>query len=121
MVECKDVRSPDQGSWGKIAALMACKPEMAVLRRFNALNILRLLEMQSELVDHEQEYYKLCELDAQTDCPATRSYSTNWEALKASKGLSNTLQGDAWKKGKTALRSYSTDTYLSLMNFENFS
>ena len=96
-----------QGSWPRVAALMGCKPGMAIFRRFRTLNALRLLEMQSHLVQQEQNYEYLCSLDAKVDCPTSRSYSTNWETLDESSGSSGTLQKDAWREVKDGLESYS--------------
>ena len=86
---------------------MGCKPEMAVFRQFRTLNVLRLLEMQSDLVQQEEDYKYICSLDAQTNCPTTRSYSKNWESLNESMGDGGTLQRDAWRKLKDGLESYS--------------
>lgn len=101
-----------QGSWLKVAALMGCKPEMAVFRKFRTLNALRLLEMQSELADHEQEYQNFHLLDAGVECSITKSYAKDWDALNASQGKSGSLQRDAWRKIKERLESYSKRTYV---------
>ena len=99
---------PGRGSWLKVAALMGCKPEMAVFRKFRTLNVLRLLEMQSNITQQEKEYEYICSLDARLDCPITQSYPTNWSTLHESKGEGGTLQRDAWMKLKEGLESYST-------------
>ena len=86
---------------------MGCKPEMAVFRKFRTLNVLRLLEMQSELADREQEYQDLHLLDAGVDCSITKSYAKDWDALNDSQGKSGTLQRDAWRRIKDRLEPYS--------------
>ncbi len=86
---------------------MGCKPEMAILRKFQKLNVLRLLEMQSNLAQQEWEYDILCSLDAKVDCPTTRSYQKNWTALDESQGLGGSDQRDAWRKLRDGLESYS--------------
>lgn len=86
---------------------MGCKPEMAVLRKFQNLNILRLLEMQSDLAQQEMDYEFLCSLDAKDDCPTTRSYQRDWTALNDSQGLGGSLQRDAWRKLRDGLELYS--------------
>ena len=91
----------------KVAALMGCKPEMAVFRKFRTLNVLRLLEMQSDLVKQEEEYEYIRSLDARVECPATRSYANNWETLNESSGAGGTIQRDAWKRLKMGLETYS--------------
>lgn len=87
---------------------MGCKPEMAVFRKFRTLNALRLLEMQSDLVQQEEDYEFLRSLDAQTNCPITQSYSKDWEALGASLGDGRSLQREAWRKLRDGLETYST-------------
>lgn len=101
------MESLGQGSWLRVASLMGCKPEMAALRKFQTLNVLRLLEMQSDLAQQEREYEILCSLDAKVDCPTTRSYQLNWTALDKSQGLGYCYQRDAWRKLRDGLESYS--------------
>lgn len=110
MSDLPSTESPGRGSWLRVADLMSCKPEMAVLRKFQKLNILRLLEMQSDLAQQEWEYELLCSLDAKVDCPTTRSYQTNWETLNESQGLGGSLQRDAWRKVRDGLELYSKCT-----------
>ena len=98
---------PGQGSWLRVANLMGCKPELAALRKFQKLNVLRLLEMQSDLAQQEREYELLCSLNAKVNCPATRSYSRNWKTLNESQGLGGSRQRDAWRKLQNGLGSYS--------------
>ena len=89
---------------------MGCKPELAALRKFQKLNVLRLLEMQSDLAQQEWEYEVLCSLDAKVNCPTTRSYQKDWTALNESQGLTGSLQRDAWRKLRDGLESYSMCT-----------
>ncbi len=107
MSDLPSADSPGQGSWLRVASLMGCKPEMAILRKFQKLNVLRLLEMQSNLAQQEREYDILCSLDAKVDCPTTRSYQKNWTALDESEGLGGSDQRDAWRKLRDGLESYS--------------
>lgn len=99
-----------KGSWLRVAHLMGCKPEMAALRKFRKLNVLRLLEMQANLAQQEQEYELLCSLNAKIDCPMTQSYSKNWKTLNESQGLGGSLQRDAWEKIRDGLEPYSKST-----------
>ena len=116
MSNLPSTESRGQGSWLRVANLMGCKPEMAVLRKFQKLNVLRLLEMQSDLAQQEWEYELLCSLDAEVDCPATRSYQTNWETLNESQGLGGSLQRDAWRKLRDGLEPYSKYTSPQLIS-----
>ena len=86
---------------------MGCKPELAVFRKFRTLNVLRLLEMQSDLVQQEEDYEYIRSLDACTNCPVTQSYSKNWESLNDSLGDGGTLQREAWRKLRDGLDTYS--------------
>ncbi|KAM0803918.1 hypothetical protein BDR22DRAFT_886215 [Usnea florida] len=87
-----------RGSWLRVADLMGCKPELAALRKLQKFNVLRLLEMQAQLVQQGEDYEYYCSLDAKAHCPITQTYSTNWEALDEAQGLSGSLQRDAWRK-----------------------
>ena len=96
-----------QGSWLRVAALMSSKPDLAIFRKFSKLNALRLLEMQSELLGLEQDFEDICELDAAEDCPITRSYQLDWEALNKSEGKGGDKQRDTWRMIRGKLESYS--------------
>ena len=104
------VEPSGEGSWLRVASLMSCKPELATLRRFRKLNVLRLLEMQADLSQQEWEYDIMCSLDAKVDCTTTQSYQRNWTALDESQGLGGSLQRDAWRKLRNGLESYSMCT-----------
>lgn len=110
MSELSSAEPSGQGSWLRVANLMGCKPELAALRKFQKLNVLRLLEMQSELAQQEWEYEHICSEDAKYDCPMTRSYQTNWETLNKSEGVGVSLQRDAWRKLRDGLEAYSKYT-----------
>ena len=101
---------PNRGSWLHVASLMGCKPELAALRKFQKLNVLRLLEMQSELAQQEWDYELLCSLDAKVACSMTQSYQKDWTALNESQGLGGSLQRDAWRKLRDGLETYSMCT-----------
>ena len=90
-----------------MAALMGCKPELAILRKFSKLNILRLLEMQSDLIEQEDKFELICSLDAKEECSITQSYQNNWEELNESQGLGGSQQRDAWRKLRSGLEAYS--------------
>ena len=97
---------------------MGNKPELAIFRKFRILNALRLLEMQSDLMQQEQDYEYICSRDAGVDCPATRSYPKDWEALNESLGKGGSYQRDAWRKLRNGLDSYSIYTFLHLITRE---
>ena len=110
MSEMPSAEIPNQGSWLRVASLMGYKPELAALRKFQKLNVLRLLEMQSDLAQQEWDYELLCSLDAKVDCSMTQSYQKDWTALNESQGLGGSLQRDAWRKLRDGLERYSMCT-----------
>ena len=112
MSEIPSAEMPNQGSWLRVASLMGCKPELAALRKFQKLNVLRLLEMQSDLAQQEWDYELLCSLDANVPCSMTQSYQKDWTALNESQGLGGSLQRDAWRKLRDGLEIYSMCTSL---------
>jgi hypothetical protein len=68
----------------KIASLMGRYPEVAITRRFGALNARNLLYMQAELTVLENRLRELSvENEASTD-PDRRAYSRDWETLYSS-------------------------------------
>ena len=86
---------------------MGYHPEMAVFRKFRTLNMLRLLEMQSELVQQEQDYHYIFGKDAELDCSISRSYAKDWDKLNESLGKGGTFQRDTWRKLRKGLELYS--------------
>ncbi|KAK0509175.1 hypothetical protein JMJ35_008546 [Cladonia borealis] len=108
-------QASSQGSWLRVAALMGCKPELAILRKFGKLNILRLLEMQSDLIEQEDKFEFICSLDAKEECSITQSYQNNWEELNESQGLGGSQQRDAWRKLRSGLEAYSKCTVNSAL------
>ena len=100
-------QSGDQGSWLRVATLMGSNPELAILRRFRKLNVLRLLEMQADLLQQEKDFKFICSLDAEENCPVTQSYQTNWDSLNESQGKGGSQQRDAWRRLREGLDAYS--------------
>ena len=96
-----------RGSWARLAAVMGSQPEMAILRKFRRLNVLRLLEMQSHLTNLEMKYDIISQQDCESDCPLTRLYSKDWDALNKSQGDGAADQRDAWREIRGSLAAYS--------------
>jgi hypothetical protein len=68
----------------KIASLMGEYPEVAIIRRFGALNAQNLLYMQAELTVLEARLREYSiENEASSD-PERQAYSRDWEALHSS-------------------------------------
>ena len=65
----------------KLAGRMEILPEIAIFRRFGALNTQRLLRMQAELIQLEQ---RLRDCEAVDSIQKKKAYSIDWKALKQS-------------------------------------
>ena len=111
MAKAPSLEDFERGSWLQVAEIMGREPEMAVLRRFRKLNILRLLEMQSNLTQEEKDFETIWSLDAaDADCPISRSYKLDWASLDESKGNGGSKLRDAWRKLRDGLEAYSNST-----------
>ena len=86
---------------------MGRRPELGAFRKFRRLNTLRLLEMQSELVDKEEDFEIEWQIDSESSCPVSRSYQYDWESLESSKGDRGTRQRDTWRALRDKLEAYS--------------
>jgi hypothetical protein len=96
-----------QGSWHRLATLFGCKPELAVFRKFRKLNAVKLLDMQSELVQLEEDYRIICSGDAESKCAVTRTYRNDWDALNKSEGRGGACQRNILRKLRGRLDAYS--------------
>jgi hypothetical protein len=83
--------------YSNIAHLMGDDPGLAIFRRFRALNMQRLLYLQAELVQLEEELNEEQRLDhSQSQDPFRSSFSRSWTALKLSANEKGS--GQQWKK-----------------------
>lgn len=88
--------------YAKIASIMGSHPEVAVLRRFGALNAQNLLYLQAELVALEQDLRAISAQDSTSREQHRASYSRDWYSL--SRSQNHTTGGeDAGKQWKTVL------------------
>lgn len=78
----------------KIAHLMAHHPELAILRRFRALNSQNLLYLQAKLTHLEEELEELAQKDDAD--PSRTFYKRDWWSLAKSRG--NGSEKGQWKK-----------------------
>lgn len=92
-----------------LAACMGQMPQMAMFRRFSAMNAQDLLYRQAEIVGMEKELHELQHRDAnKTGRP--REYTQNWELLRHSARDGNSEQWDLVKKLRMKLKEYSKHT-----------
>jgi hypothetical protein len=69
----------------KLAGFFACIPNAASFRRFNELNMRRLLYLPADLCDLEQDLLEVERNDAAcTDESKRNRYATHWDAFKSS-------------------------------------
>lgn len=88
--------------YAKLASLMGPHPEVAILRRFGALNAQNLLYLQAELVALEDDLRAIAAEDSASDDPDRAIYSRDWYTLSKSK--SRTADGeDAGRQWQTVL------------------
>lgn len=90
-----------------LASQMETQPEMALFRRFGALNAQNLLYLQAELVSLEQELSKQQLEDHNCNHEGRKKYALNWCRLRASQQNGDTKQLDLVLKIRKTLRLYS--------------
>ena len=77
----------------KLAYLQAAHPDTAIYRRFSPLNAHVLLALQARLINLQFDLEKLCHSDDASSIGDEKSFSTNFNALFASKGSTQGSQG----------------------------
>lgn len=70
--------------YAKIGSLMGEYPEVAIFKRFGALNMENLLFLQAELHDLETRLRELQRADLESGLLDQRNYSRDWYMLKES-------------------------------------
>ncbi|KAF2195047.1 hypothetical protein K469DRAFT_543962 [Zopfia rhizophila CBS 207.26] len=70
--------------YARLASLMGLHPEIAILRRFGALNAQNLLYLQAELTHLEHRLQKCVEEDADSGHPDRTIYDRDWQTLSES-------------------------------------
>lgn len=71
--------TPVRDGYGKLAELMSCHDEFAILRRFRHLNMKNLLYLQAEITQLEEELGELADRDARD--PALPFHGRDWWSL----------------------------------------
>jgi hypothetical protein len=83
-------------------------PEAAILRRFNALNMLNLLSLQAELVHLQVQFRDIWDEDELSTDPTEKQYSTRFQTLVNSE---DSLQYKMLCTIRTKLQEYSMFRY----------
>ena len=91
----------------KLAALMGPNTEVAIFRRFGALNTLNLLGLQSELVDLEAQLSDISREDDTSDDPNRATYSERFWVLRESLEDGDDLQWQTQLNIRRKLLEYS--------------
>lgn len=92
------------GGYPKLASFMGANPEVAILRRFGALNARNLLYFQAELVALEAELKGFADQDSASDNEDRKEYSRCWDLLSRSDDNSNGGDETDGKQWQTMLR-----------------
>lgn len=91
----------------KFAELMNDIPEMAIFRRFGALNALNLLYLQARLVHIERKLKKAQELDHQSPEGCKSLYAKDWYFLNESEQDGDESQLQLVEEAREKLNEYS--------------
>ena len=89
--------------YARLASLMGAYPEVAIFRRFGALNAQNLLYLQAKLVALENDLRACAFEDARSDNPDRATYSTDWYTLSQSKDENGGPEGSG-KQWRVVLR-----------------
>ncbi len=106
--------------YAKLAALMGAHPEVAILRRFGALNAQNLLYLQAELTLLESDLRHFSAEDSTSHDPDRNLYSRDWYVLSRSNDGANRDEsaGTQWRimlKIRDKLKEYSESEKIFLM------
>ena len=83
--------------YAKIASIMGSHPEVAILRRFGALNAQNLLYLQAELVALEQDLRAISAKDSTSNEQNRAKYSRDWYTLSRSQTTGGDDAGKQWQ------------------------
>lgn len=102
--------------YAKLASIMGSHPEVAILRRFGALNVQNLLYLQAELVALEDDLRAIAAEDNASSDPNRAIYSRDWHTLSNSKNYTpgGETAGKQWQTVlsiREKLKEYSTSAY----------
>lgn len=90
--------------YAKIASLMGAHPEIAILRRFGALNAQNLLYLQAELVALEKDLSAYAAEDCASKDTDRVFYSRDWYTLSNSRDDESTGNEAAGRQWQTMLK-----------------
>ncbi|PVI02231.1 hypothetical protein DM02DRAFT_653699 [Periconia macrospinosa] len=89
----------------KLASLMGRSNDVAIFRRFNELNMLSLLSLQSELAALREEFWSQCQADDLAGPPFDK-FSQNYETLRDVSGVKTEKQYEILLKIRNGMKEY---------------
>ena len=110
--------SPKLRGYPKLAAYMGAHSETAIFRRFNHLNMLNLLSLQSELMDLEVHLQNIRTEDETSDDPLRMLHAVDFYEMRQSKRDGNGLQWQIMLDIRRKLQEYSTAVSLHTYNMQ---
>jgi len=87
--------------------MMGSHPELAIFRRFGAMNVQSMLYLQAELVHLELQLREYARDDEQSRDPERRAFSLNWQKLSESTTNSDDKQWKTMLRIRETLKEYS--------------
>lgn len=102
-------QTPAMNGYFELASMMGANPELAIFRRFSALNAHSLLLLQAELVFLENKLQKCIEADAASGHDLRTIYDRDWQSLfeSSTKPGGCAEQWDTLMRVKKVLKEYS--------------
>lgn len=100
---------PAMNGYSELASMMGANPELAIFRRFSALNAHSLLLLQAELVFLENKLKRCIEADTASRDVNRIIYDRDWQSLFES-GTTASGCADQWEtilRARRVLKEYS--------------
>lgn len=91
--------------YSRLGIRMSSNPDLAIFRRFAALNAQNLLYLQAELTSQENEFRKREKEDSEANDDVRKEYAHDWEYLI--KDMSLGSQWEKFKELRKQLKKYS--------------
>jgi hypothetical protein len=117
-----ELENKSMEGYAKLAALMGDHPEVAIFRRFGAVNAQNLLYLQAELTHLELKLRKYAKEDANSRHHKRVLYSTDWQTLSESIIVpdNDDKQWNTILTIRERLREYSKLDWSSLVHARNY-
>lgn len=94
-----------RAGYPKLADYVALEPQLAIFKRFGALNAENLFYMQAEIAGLEEELRQIVAKDAESRDRKVQKFSTSWRVLQAAR--ENSVQWQKRMEIRARLKEYS--------------